>query len=346
MMNHALDTSLAEFLHEAAAQLGPSVIELAQRRERYNRIAMLAGAPHAPGVKRADVLVPSANGHGVPVRIYTPGGTPGNADAPLAIYLHGGGWSAGGIASHDGLCAWLAYEADVELAAVEYRLSPEHAHPAALDDAETALRWALAQHRPVLMVGDSAGGHLAAGATLRAVEGASLCSLLHGPRGTESRGAVHWLGLLYPAASPKAEFASHREHAHSVGLSRTNLMQYWEWLGGAQGRANPDPHFDLLQVRDWRGLPPTHILSAELDPLRDEAQALAAAMSASRVPVSQRCAQGMPHGFARFVSRSPAAMAEMKDFASRLRQAGAAARSAGADDGVVVTRLFGVAENS
>ncbi|MGA0572879.1 alpha/beta hydrolase fold domain-containing protein [Variovorax sp. VNK109] len=299
----SLDPDLARFFQLAHAQLGPSVTDLARRRERYDRIAELAGAPAAPDTVRRDFHLDAKQGHRVALRLYTPA----QPVSPLALYLHGGGWSAGGIASHDALCGWLAHQAGVELAAVDYRLSPEHAHPAALEDAETALYWALAQKRPVLLLGDSAGAHLAAAAALRAT--------LHG-----QASGLAWLGLIYPAASPNAEFPSHHEHAQSAGLSRGNLLQYWEWFGGVQGRANTDPHFDLLQIRNWHGLPPTHILSAELDPLRDEAQALAGIMSASGINVTLRCAPAMPHGFARFVMQSNAAMQEMKGFARALQR--------------------------
>jgi acetyl esterase len=320
-IDSALDAALAGFFQEANARLGPSVTELALRRARYDRMAELAGTPQAPDVARADVQLPSGRGHEVPVRLYTPRGVPRDAGAPIALYLHGGGWSAGGIASHDALCAWLAHEANVELASVDYRLSPEHAHPAALEDAETALQWVAGQQRPVLLAGDSAGAHLAAAAAVRAARRATLRATL----GAGSSTAILWLGLIYPAASPNAEFPSHHEYAQSPGLSRRNLLQYWEWFGGVQGRANTDPHFDLLQIRSWQGLPPTHILSAELDPLRDEAEALAGAMAASGVEVTLRCAPGMPHGFARFIMRSPTAWAEMSGFAQQLQRAAAQA---------------------
>jgi len=303
-----LDAELDEFLRFASMQLGPPDTDVERRRRRYERLADLAGAPRAPRVAREDLLLPRAHASPVRVRRYLAQDVHREA-APLALYLHGGGWSAGSLASHDGLCAWLASAARLELVAVDYRLCPENAHPAALEDSEFALQWVhreLANGRPVALLGDSAGAHLACATALKAVQAGR---------------ALAWLGLLYPAVSPTADLPSHREHANSPGLSREHLLQYWEWLGGEQGRGNVQPYFDLLRVHDWRGLPRTHILSAQCDPVRDEAQALAGALSASGVPVTHRCAPGMPHGFARFLARSCAAEAEMASFARELGRA-------------------------
>jgi len=300
-----LDADLRAFLLRAEHVLGPAGADLARRRERYLRLAELAGQPAAPSVARTDMRIPAVQPGAPEVALRLYEASAGRRDA-VAVYLHGGGWSAGSIASHDGLCAWMAERTGLRIASIEYRLSPEHPHPAALHDAQAAVCWAHAAHGHVALVGDSAGGYLAAAGALWAVRQHSL--------------PLAWLGMLYPAVSPCLRLASHDEHAESIGLKLDMLRQYWCWFAG-EGSASAQAPLDLLEVKHWQGLPPTHIVAAPWDPLRDEARALARRMADSGVAVSCHEAQGMAHGFARFVQQSPRAHRHMRDFCAVLRQA-------------------------
>lgn len=298
-----LDRSLSEFFAEAQSRLGPSGTDLDRRRQRYERLGELAGLPADSGVQRSDLVLTGRGGHAIALRRYQPAGVKPEGPNALGLYLHGGGWNAGNIASHDPLVAWLSCELGVELISVQYRLSPEHPHPAALDDVSDVLNWAAAQGRPLLVLGDSAGAHLAAAATL---------------------GGVHddviGVGLLYPPVSPNVVVPSHQEHAHSPGLSKRGLEQFWDCLGGAEASANTRFGYDLLKIPTWRGFPPTVILSAQIDPLRDEARLLADKLQLDGVTLTYRCAPSMPHGFARFIQKSALAMTEMRWFAGQLQK--------------------------
>lgn len=298
----AIDPPLLSFFAEALAALGASGTDLLKRRERYDRLGDLAGRPDAPGVERSDLDIRSPAGHRIVLRRYLPPGQTTHA-GPIAIYLHGGGWNAGSIVSHDPLCAWLTHELGLELISVEYRLSPEHPHPAALDDAIATVRWCAQQNRRLVLLGDSAGGHLAVAAALN-----------------EPLARICCVGVLYPAFSPRINVQSHTEHAESPGLSLRVLNQSWDWLGGPAGRSNLAPYYDLMRVADWSRFPATVAVGAQIDPLRDEASLFASILSNAGNTVRYRCAVAMPHGFARLLARSELARREMRWFVSAVQQ--------------------------
>src|SRR5215469_18639644 len=126
--------------------------------------AMIPAGPELESVR--DIVIPSRAG-GMPARVYSP-----SADAPgLVVYYHGGGWVFGSLDGWDSSVRALAAASGCDVVSVDYRLAPEHVFPAAADDAFDALTWAagaLANGRPLVVAGDSAGGNLAAVAALRA----------------------------------------------------------------------------------------------------------------------------------------------------------------------------------
>src|ERR1700712_5213431 len=170
-----IDPALRQFLDEqAAASGGPPQME-DEARARAGRALMLRALesrPSIPGlpnsVQARDVTISGA----LTARLYYPGieGKP----LPVLIYLHGGGWVVGSVATHAPFCRLLSESAGVIVASIEYRLAPEHPYPAALEDILAALRWA-AQQAPdwggdanqLALGGDSAGANLAAVAANR-----------------------------------------------------------------------------------------------------------------------------------------------------------------------------------
>ena len=139
--------------------------------------------------------------------------TRGSETLPVLVYLHGGGWVAGSVATHDPFCRLLSEAAGVIVASVEYRLAPEHPHPAALEDALAAVHWAAnnaaqwgGEASRLALGGDSAGGHLAAAAANR------LCATAGAPR-------LRALLLLYPATDhPSGNHLSYTENETGYGL--------------------------------------------------------------------------------------------------------------------------------
>ena len=244
-------------------------------------------------------------GREILVRVYRPG----EGRLPALLYLHGGGWVAGSVDTHDGVCAALAAEANAVVASVQYRRAPESPCPAPNDDAFAALQWLSGSADEldvdaarIAVAGDSAGAHLAIGAAIEARDRG-------GPR-------VALQLLFYPVVAPHFETTSYREHANGT-LTRADMMEYWDHYL-PQGIARADPRALPLQG-SLRGLPPAHVVVAGLDPLHDEGVALAKRLRDDGVEASLVDEPSLVHGFLRaspFVRR-----------ARDLRQA--AARAAG-----------------
>jgi len=227
------------------------------------------------------------------VRVYTPRA----GRLPAMLYLHGGGWVAGSVDTHDGVCAALAADADAVVASVQYRRAPESPYPAPNDDAFAALQWLCESGHEldidaarIAVAGDSAGAHLAVGAAVEARDGG-------GPR-------VALQLLFYPVVAPDFETASYRAHANGT-LTRADMMEYWEHYL-PQGIARADQRALPLQG-SLRGLPPAHVVVAGLDPLHDEGVRLVERLREEGVAASLVDEPSLVHGFLRaspFVRRA------------------------------------------
>lgn len=232
-----------------------------------------------------DIPVPGAAGD-LPARVYQP-----QAQAErLTVFFHGGGFVMGTLETHDGLCRQLCQELNSTVVSVAYRLAPEHPFPAAPEDAYAVTQWAAA-HRaelahtdsPLLLAGDSAGACLSAAVSLLTKErqGAAIAAQL----------------LFYPTLTPHQDSASYRDFGNGeFFLSRGMMRYYWDsYLPNAGDSANPAAA--PLLCTGLRGLPPTHIVTAEFDPLRDDGDVFARQLQAAGVKVSSEVAAGMIHGF-------------------------------------------------
>jgi acetyl esterase len=227
--------------------------------------------------------------HGrIALRLYRP--ESGIAAAlPGLVYLHGGGWVLGSIESHDGLCRHLAAESGCAVISVEYRLAPEHPFPAALDDALGAFAW-VRDHAPELGLdadaigigGDSAGGALALAVSLtRRDAGQTLprCQL-----------------LIYPVADLSMSSASHRDFAEGYLLTQRALVWFRDHYAPAPADVG-DWRISPLRASSFENLPPSLVLTAEFDPLRDEGEALALKLANAGLRVTTWRIPGQIHGF-------------------------------------------------
>jgi acetyl esterase len=227
------------------------------------------------------------------VRVYRPR----DGRLPALLYLHGGGWVAGSVDTHDGVCAAIAAEADAVVASVQYRRAPESPCPAPNDDAFAGLQWLCESAHDldidaarIAVAGDSAGAHLAIGAAIEARDRG-------GPR-------VALQLLFYPVVAPDFETISYREHANGT-LTRADMMEYWDHYL-PQGIARADPRALPLQGT-LRGLPPAHVIVAGLDPLHDEGVTLAKRLRDDGEEASLVDEPSLVHGFLRaspFVGRA------------------------------------------
>ncbi len=203
-----------------------------------------------------------------------------NAALPLIVYFHGGRFISGDLESHDPICRQLAQAANCRVLAVDYRLSPEHPFPAAAEDADTALAWAMAHSPSTAVMGDSAGANLAAVAA-------------NGLRGSVQLAAQV---LVYPMIDATCSLASHREFSTGYGPTSHDMQRGWtEYL---QAKADPrNPRVSPLYHGELDHLPPTLVITAEYDTLRDEAELYAEKLEAAGVPVTCHRYPGAIHGF-------------------------------------------------
>lgn len=248
------------------------------RREYELLVEAILTAPEPPAPRTRDVRV-----EGVPVRIHHP--APGRR-VPLVVYFHGGGWTLGSLRTHESLCRRLSRVSGCAVAAVDYRLAPEHPFPAAVDDCLASvhgLRAAADRHEidpgRVALAGDSAGGNLAAvvGQTLgRAGEG------------------VQYQLLYYPGTDAAAARPSRAVFGEGFGLDRTTT----DWMIDhyARGVDRDDPRLSPIRG-DLAKSPPTRLVVGHFDPLRDEGLDYAAALRAAGVPVEVVLLPDMIHAF-------------------------------------------------
>jgi acetyl esterase len=243
-----------------------------------------------------------------PARLYVPAAGP----SPLVVYLHGGGWTVGGLESHDRMCRRLADGSGAGVLALDYRLAPEHPWPASVNDTVAALRWvALAPAElgetsgAVAVAGDSAGGTLAALACLRL-------------RDEHPEALPALQVLLYANTDLTGAQPSMREKATGWGLDADTVRFFNSQWVPDQTRWG-DPGVSPLHAPDLSGLPPALIISAEHDPLRDESEAYAARLRDAGVDVKLRREPGLIHNFMLLDDLSPACAAAADRVATDLR---------------------------
>jgi acetyl esterase len=240
-----------------------------------------------------DRVVRSNDGTQISVRTYRPR----ERISPATIlFIHGGGWVAGSVASYEPDVLRLVGAIGVSVASVEYRLSPEHRRPAAIEDCLAAASMLVesGEASPLAIVGDSAGGNLA-------LE----CAIALRHQGVELAAQM----LFYPVVDPAAQNnQSYRENGFGYLLTSEDMAYYWSaYLGSADPTAIAD-YAPFAQER-LAGLPPTVLVTAGFDPLRDEGLQLAFDLMRADVPVVYLPNPTLTHGFLQMVPRVPAATA-------------------------------------
>ena len=215
----------------------------------------------------------------------------------LLVYLHGGGWVVGELDDYDAMARTLAARSGCALLLPDYRLAPEHRFPAALEDAEDAIRWAAAHGEalvgaplPLLVGGDSAGANLATVA-VHELFGQS------GQLDRYDRLALAGQLLIYPVTD--VDFSRESYLSCSQGMQLTRADMQWFFQQYAPPELHTDPRISPLRRPAHGGLPPTVVITAECDVLRDEGEAYAARLAAAGVPVIARRIDSLPHGFIR-----------------------------------------------
>ncbi|RDD97092.1 alpha/beta hydrolase [Paracoccus pantotrophus] len=262
------DPQVLDFIARTEAAYPPEAngASAADNRRFYDAMCAVFRAPRPPGLKVEDRRI-----GGVPCRVYGP-------ETPVAVaYVHGGGFVVGGLDSHDDVCAEIADATGLQVVAVDYRLAPEHRWPVQIADVQAV--WD-ALDRPAVIAGDSAGGLLAA----------ALC--------LSRRGARQPLGqvLVYPGLGGDGSAPSYRENAEAPLLRTEDLAGYHAALHG-EGPADPLAH--PLQADSLAGLAPAFVVTADVDPLRDDGRDYVRRLRAEGVAAHWRNEPELPHGYLR-----------------------------------------------
>ncbi len=309
----ALDPQVQVLLDLARKAALPEVWQLTpdQGREQYaTRVNKLKF--NEAIFRTKDRRIPGP-GSDIPIRIYTPRELKPGEKLPVLLWFHGGGFVIGSIDTHDSACRMLANKADCLVVSVDYRLAPEHKFPAGVEDCQAAMKWT-ALHAVefggdascMAVGGDSAGGNLAAVMAILARDAAH-------PK------LVFQL-LIYPCVAPEPETGSHHKFKEGYILSRNSITWFYkQYL--RSGKDVNDFRFAPLMHDDLSALPPTLIIVAGYDPLRDEGIEYAKKLieAGNRVRLSNY--EGMVHGFYLMGGALDAAKRAVAESADALREA-------------------------
>lgn len=284
-----LDTRTAIILKlanlTAKSGLAPAPAEMRTRDEKLNK---LLGGEQTPVNRVINQDIPGPAG-AIPVRIYVPENS-GPGPLPVVLYFHGGGWVNGSLNTHDNTSRKIAQYGKVIVIAVDYRLAPEHPFPAPTQDCYAALQWASlhaanfgGDGTRLGVVGDSAGGNLAAVIALMARD-------RKGPK-------ISAQVLLYPATNiATMDTESHKNFATGYLLTRAGIERFNDLYTPNPGDRTK-PEVSPLLAGDLSGLPSALVITAEFDPLRDEGEAYADRLKKAGVKTTAKRYPGLVHGF-------------------------------------------------
>ena len=303
-----VDPQIQALLDRGSGVPATHTLPVDEARRLYEaRVAVMAPPAEVAIVAERDIAGPAGP---LRLRIYTP---KGHGPFPLMMFFHGSGFVLCSLDTHDGMCRNLAAGIGCAVVSVDYRLAPEHKFPAGPDDCLAATRWAAAHAGElgadplrVMLAGDSAGGNMAAVTALRARD--------------EGGPALSGQMLLYPVTDYHTPGTpSYEENADGYGLTRDTMKWFWaHYLNDAKEAAHP--YVSPLRAEDLTGLPPAYVLSAEYDPLRDEAERYGERLRAAGVPVEITRRAGMNHGFMFWVGLVDGADSAMADACAWARE--------------------------
>ncbi|UVO49123.1 alpha/beta hydrolase [Sphingomonas sp. SUN019] len=297
------------FLDYLASVPGPKTHEMDAGSARAMYLAMkdVADPPVGTLGTIKDLTIPSPDGD-IKARLFDPRET--REPGPVVVFFHGGGFVIGDIDTHASFTAEMARQLDLPVVSVDYRLAPEHRWPAAPQDCEVAARWVATSPAELgrtatalVLSGDSAGG------TLTITTAMSL-------RDDAARVPVIVQAPMYPAADMAKEYPSFADFADGYLLTRETMIWFADHYQAefADFRGSP-------MVGDLVGLPPAVIVTASLDPIRDQGRAYAAALVLAGVPVTFREAVGNIHGFITLRQAIPSSQGDVAAYLSAVKSA-------------------------
>lgn len=286
-----------------------------QARAAYAAGADVLELPSHPLARVEDFTVTARDGFAVPVRLYAPS----HGVLPVLVYFHGGGFTIGSIATHDGLCRRLSHHAGCAVLSVDYRLAPEYKFPTAAHDAWDVVQWVAQQGTTraldatrLAVGGDSAGGTLSA-----------VCAIW-----ARDAGLPLALQLLfYPGTAAHQDTPSHRTFAHGFVLEEPHITYFFDhYIRTPRDRddwrfAPLDGLTDAGQLAELEGVAPAWLGLAECDPLVDEGVQYADRLRMAGVPVDLEIYRGVVHEFIKMGRALPQAAQAHTDAARALQKA-------------------------
>lgn len=270
---------------------------ISELRVAYESFSLIQGGIPPRIARVEDASIPNHDGRfQIPIRVYTP---KLGEKLPALLYFHGGGWQRGSITSHDVICRNLAIKSGCIVVSVDWRLAPEHKFPVGFNDAYDSYHWLLENGESAYNVntnriavgGDSAGGNLSA----------ALCLKL---RNAGEKMPVFQL-LLYPSLDLFCTSDSYDRYAEGYMLTTLRVKELINTYIDHDDSKLQNPLVSPLQEKSMHGLPPTHVMTAEFDPLCDEGQYYAEQLKLAGVPVSYQCCEGMIHAFLHMIGTIP-----------------------------------------
>ncbi|HWU56585.1 MAG TPA: alpha/beta hydrolase [Rhizomicrobium sp.] len=307
-----LDPLVKAFLDRAAQIPRPKAWDVppAVARQSFAGMMQITGPKDVAVGKVENFTIPGPAG-AIRARSYAPVAAVG--PLPTLIYFHGGGFIAGSLESHDGLCRLFTAEGGLRVIAVDYRLAPEHPWPAAVDDAWAATQW-IEENAASLGVdagrvavgGDSAGGMLAAIVTQAARDKGGL--------------EIAFQLLLFPNTQMGGETSSMNEFAVGYFLER-RAIEYFNSLYLPPGTDRTSPKVSPLHATNFSRLPPAYVMLGGFDPLHDEGLAYADKLRAAGVKVAVADYPDMVHGFIYLQTVLPQARDAVADAAKAVKKA-------------------------
>ena len=307
-----LDPLVKAFLDRAGQIPRPKIWDVPPvlARQSFSGMMELTGPKDVPVGKVENFAIPGPGGD-LRARSYAPIAAAGSL--PTLVYFHGGGFVAGSLQSHDGLCRLFTAEGGFKVIAVDYRLAPEHPWPAAVDDAWAALQWIEANASDlgvdagrIAVGGDSAGGMLAAIVTQLAREKGGV--------------QIAYQMLLFPNTQVGGETSSMNEFAVGYFLER-RVIDYFNSLYLPAGTDRNSPKVSPLRAKSFAGLPPAYVMLGGFDPLHDEGLAYADKLRGAGVKVTIADYPDLVHGFIYLQTVLPQAHEAVAEAAKAVKRA-------------------------
>lgn len=254
-----------------------------------------------------DLLIPGPGGD-IPARLFDPRAT--REPGPVVVFFHGGGFVIGNIDTHASFTAEMARQLDLPVVSIDYRLAPEAKWPAAPEDCEAAARWVASNPAELertatslILSGDSAGGTLTITTAMALRDkAADVPVIVQAP--------------IYPAADMNKEYPSFDAFADGFLLTRDTMIWFADHYAADYANYRGSP-----MAGELVGLPPAVIITASLDPIRDQGRAYAAALVLAGVPVTYREAVGNIHGFITLRQAIPSSAGDVAGYLAALKDA-------------------------